>query len=324
MPYVVAFEDFSLSLSLEDFDPLSNVTLVTYPTIDHEKAYNYELKDYMQIKNPEKFEIAVVRKNTICKDYLDYFCNLKFVHITSAGIDGLDINSLKERGIVLANVTGLYSGHMAEDVIMRMIFMTRRMFEVIKQQQNKEWKLISPLGALFDATVTTIGAGSIAIEIAKRLKAFNTKVIAVAQTARKSEFFENVYGIEDIKKAVEQADFVVCCLPQTANTNNIINRDLFNCMKDGVYFINVGRGNCVDETALLDAMNSGKVAAASCDVFQTEPLPVNSPFWTQKNFLLTPHNSGGYYSGANLQRRKFIGRNISNFILEKPIDNKIV
>ncbi len=324
MNHVVSYTDALDPIQQSDFDPRANVSLLTYPTLDESKAYDFGLKDYLQVPDPERFVCACVRKMTIDNDYLDYFPNLKMIQIISSGFEKIDLDELRRRGITLCSVKGLYSGHMAEDIIMRMTYLTRKTWLAAQQQRDHVWHLIKPIGALMDSTAVFIGTGTIATETSKRLQSFGVRVLGVDRTGADRPWFEKVYPFSQVQEAVAQADFIICCLPQDPSTNNIINKDVFDYVKPGAMFINVGRGTAVDEEALYEALQSGRLASASSDVFQTEPLRADSPFWNMPNFLITPHHSGGFYWGAGAQRRKFVAQNISRFLMGEEVENRVI
>ena len=324
MNYVVSYTDAFDPLQQSDFDPRADVSLLTYPTLDESRAFEFGLKDYLQVKDPERYVCACVRKMTIDKDFLDYFPNLKMLQIISAGYEKIDLEDIRRRGITLCNVRGLYSGHMAEDIIMRMIYLTRKTYLAAQQQREHVWNLIKPIGALMDSTVVFIGAGSIATETAKRLQPFGVRILGVARSERNQPYFEKIYSFDHVEEAVAQADYLVCCLPQSDDTENIVGKNVFDNIKPGAIYVNVGRGTAVDEDALCEALRSGRVASGSSDVFHTEPLRADSPFWDMPNFLITPHHCGGFYWGAGKQRREFIGKNISRFLLGEEVVNRVV
>lgn len=324
MPMLVTFEDLQSNLVESDFDPALDIHIEYYKT--NMKTYKIKggAKDYMDIKDPERFEIAVARQPSVNKEFLDYFPNLKLVHIIGHGFECCDLEEIKKRGIVLAGCSGLYSGHMAEDVIMRMIMLSRHTLQAMEKQRSKIWELERPLPAMEGSTVTILGAGSIGQNIAKRLSTFGMTIRGVVSHKRPLEYFDEVYGADEMKEAVKNADFVVDCLREDATTNNVVNEELISAMKDGVYFINVGRGSTVDEDALIAALKSKKIAAASSDVFKKEPLPAESEFWTLPNFFLTPHNSGGHHIGAGDDRRKWISANVTAFLTGGELKGRIV
>lgn len=321
--YVIAYTDALDPLRQEDFHPGVHVSLELIPTFDESKLICSGSKDYYAISNPERFVCACVRKVTVDEDFLRFFSNLKMIQIISAGYEGVNLDLLRRRDIQMANARGLYSGHMAEDIIMRMIYLTRKMHLASVQQRKREWITICPVGALENSIAVFIGAGSIACETAKRLVPFGMRVFGIARSERSQEYFERVYTIEKVAEILCHADFVVACLPEDKSTEQIIDARVFGAMKPGAIFINVGRGSAVDEDALYQSLITGHIASASSDVFAQEPLSSESPFWNMPNFLVTPHYSGGYYEGAGIQRRAFAARNISKFLLKQPIECRI-
>lgn len=312
MPYLVTFEDLQSNLVEEDFDPSLGVKIERYATKANYKDPNQ--KEYHSIKDPERFTIAVARQQSVNKPFMDYFPNLKFIHIIGHGYESVDAEEVKKRGIILCNCGGLYSGHMAEDCIMRMIFLSRRSLVLLENQRNKVWKLERPLPKFEGSTVCILGSGSIGRALAEKCQALGAHVVGVASKAREIPHFDKVYGAEDRKEAVKGADYVVNLLRDDPTTDNYVNAELIDCMKDGVIYVNVGRGSTQDDDALIAALKSGKIAAGSSDVFKKEPLPADSEYWTLPNFWVTPHNSGGHHIGAGEDRRKWIAYNVSEFI----------
>ena len=321
--YVISYTDVLDPLRQADFHPEAHVRLELIPIFDESKLNCSVSKDYCATRNPERFVCACIRKVTLDEDFLRFFPNLRMIQIVSAGYEGIDLDLLRRRGIQLANARGLYSGHMAEDIIMRMIYLTRKTFLASLQQSNREWKTICPVGALENSIAVFVGAGSVASETAKRLVPFRMRVFGVARSERSQEFFERVYTIEKVAEILPYADFVIVCLPEDKSTERIFDARFFGAMKRGAIFINVGRGSVVDEDALYQSLIIGQIASASSDVFAQEPLSTESPFWDMPNFLVTPHYSGGYYEGAGVQRRAFAARNISRFLLKQPIECRI-
>jgi phosphoglycerate dehydrogenase-like enzyme len=148
-----------------------------------------------------------------------------------------------------------------------------------------------------------VGFGDIAKETAKLAAPFGMRLIALRRHPQKAAaeqqlltpgaapLLEATYGSEDAATFYAQCDFVVCSLPLTPETRMFIGRAAFGAMKSSTYFVSLGRGAVIDEEALYEALQGGKLAGAACDVFTTEPLPVESPLWTCENLLLTAHNA---------------------------------
>ena len=135
--------------------------------------------------------------------------------------------------------------------------------------------------------------------------------------------YEKQHPAPDLDSALAQADHVVNILPDNASTRNYVNARRLACFKPGARFYNVGRGSTVDERALLDALRSGRIGEAYLDVFETEPLPVDSPFWTLPNCFVTPHTAGGRHDQDTAIVKHFL-RNLAAFQKKGAIMDRIV
>ena len=150
-------------------------------------------------------------------------------------------------------------------------------------------------------TMLVVGLGGIGTEIARRANGLGMRVIATRNTSRKGPDFVEYVGLaHELPKLVGQADVVVNATPLTPATTGLFDRTFFGTMKQGAYFINVGRGKSVVTGDLIDALNSGRVGGAALDVQDPEPLPPDHPLWTAKNVIITPHISAG--SDEQMQR----------------------
>jgi phosphoglycerate dehydrogenase-like enzyme len=146
-------------------------------------------------------------------------------------------------------------------------------------------------------------------------------VVACRRTPQGSEPFPT-YPLSELREVLSRADWVVSALPLTFDTRAIFNHDMLSTMKKGSYFINVGRGELVDEASLITLLHSGHLGGAALDVFEVEPLPVESPLWTMPNVIITPHNSantpGSHHRAALLfvenVRRRALGQQLLNIV----------
>ncbi len=134
------------------------------------------------------------------------------------------------------------------------------------------------------------GLGQVGREIARVSKALGMRVIGMRRTAGAVEGVDEVFGRDGLHALLEQSDYVVLMAPYTSETDTLLDAHAIGRMKHGAVLINVARGNLLDEAALLDALHSGRLAGAAQDVFRTEPLPADSPFWELPNVLITPHS----------------------------------
>ena len=218
---------------------------------------------------------------------------LKWFASYFAGVDPLLASKVLRDDVILTNGSGAYGVTIAEHMIMVTLMMLRRYPEYDQFVQNQEFRSDLMIGSIYGATIVICGTGDIGSNFAKRLKAFcPAKIIGVNRSGRAVEGFDEVIPMAELDSVLPQADVVAMTLPGTPQTNNLICANRIALMKKSAFLINVGRGNCIDQDALIDALNEGNLAGAALDVFRTEPIPQNDPAWNTKNLLVTPHCSG--------------------------------
>ena len=238
------------------------------------------------------------------------FKNLKFIQLTSAGLDRVPLDYLKSHNIKLFNARGVYSVPMAEFAVSGILdfYKNKRIF--FENQKKHLWEKQRDLTELSGKTVCILGCGSVGSECAKRLKAFDCEIIGVDLIAIGFDCFDKIYGLDNIKATLAVSDVVILTLPLTETTKRMFNDELFSAFKDNSLFVNVSRGGIVDNDALLRALQ-GKLSGAVLDVFDDEPLDENSPLWDMENVIITPHNS--FVSDKNGERLlKLIIGNLNN------------
>jgi phosphoglycerate dehydrogenase-like enzyme len=218
--------------------------------------------------------------------------SLKWIFNLSAGMNSFPFAELLARDILLTNVRGIHGPQIAEHVFGIMISFSRRLVECERNRTARKWDQGLDLDEMTGKTLLVIGAGSIGREIARKAKAFDMTVLGIRRKAGTVQGFDEVADRAGLASFLARADFVVLVTPLTEDTYHLVGSAEFAVMKKAAIFINVSRGDTVDEEALLAALVSGRIAGAGLDVFHEEPLPVSSPFWDLKNVLLTPHVAG--------------------------------
>ncbi len=248
--------------------------------------------------------------------------NLKFIQLFSAGINQVPLDLIRDRGILLANNRGGYSIPISEWMVLKILEMVKKSREFYENQQKKEWKVNTHLSEIYNKTIGFIGTGDIAKEGAKRIKSFGTTVLGLNTTGRDVEHFDKCYKTENIKEMVSMCDVVVVSMPYTDKTYHLINKDVIGSMKDGVYIVNISRGNIINEQDLILGLKEGKIGGAALDVFEEEPLKKESPLWDMKNVIITPHNS--WVSEMVKERRFYIVyENFKRYISGEKIINLV-
>lgn len=231
-------------------------------------------------------------------DLLQRAAKLRFLQSIGAGTDQFDRDKLKARGIRLASAQGVNANAVSEHAMALMLAIERRLPEARDNQRKHFWRgMISDLTQREDElggkTLLIVGLGGIGGRLARLAKAFGMRVIGIKRDlSRGTESADSVHGLGELKTQLPQADYVVLTCPLTKETENVINGDALHRMKTTASLINVARGRCVDERALVKALQDGTIAAAAIDVTVDEPLPESSPLWDLPNVLITPHTAG--------------------------------
>ena len=228
--------------------------------------------------------------------------NLKYIFLTSVGIDFLDLDYIKKKEITLSNNNGAYDDPIAEWIVYGLLQINKNDRRNIENQKEKLWKKRSFAYNLYGKKALFMGTGTIAVAGAKRLKGFEIELNGFNTSGRKVEPFDNVYSLEELDKILKEMDYIIMCLPGTEKTHHILNAERFAKLKDGVVVVNISRGSTIDEDALVDAIKSGKVRGAALDVFEEEPLSKDSELWDLENVYIYPHIS---FACEDLSTRQF-------------------
>lgn len=237
-----------------------------------------------------KFHIVVCNSLFLYND-IEKFTNLKFIQLTSAGLDRIPSDYIKNHNIECASAKGVYSIPIAEWVILKILEIYKKSTFFFEAQNEKQWLKNRDILELTGKTALIVGFGSIGSEIAKRLKVFGVNVIGVGRRKVKSEFIDETYLIDDLEYALEKSDITILTLPLTRQTHHLFNRYKLSKMKKNSVLINVSRGSIIDEVALVESLENDKFLGVALDVFEQEPLPKNNPLWVFKKVIITPHNS---------------------------------
>lgn len=216
---------------------------------------------------------------------------LEWVQALTTGVDNLlAMPALKSR-IALTNCGGFHGPQMSELAILLMLALARDFPRILDNQAAARWQSW-PQPILPGRTVCILGLGSIAEALAVRCNAFGMRVTGVSDGRAEVPGFARVHKRDALDAAAAEADFLVVLVPYSPQTHHIVNAQVLRAMRPGAYLVNIARGGCVDEAALIAALKDGRVAGAALDVFATEPLPPDDPLWTAPNLIVTPHIGG--------------------------------
>jgi D-2-hydroxyacid dehydrogenase (NADP+) len=217
---------------------------------------------------------------------------LKWIQSLATGVDHfLRCPSLKP-GVLITSGRGIHGPPMREQVVYLMMAVSRDAKRQVEDHQHHIWQR-RLWSTLHGKTAVVVGTGIVGAAIGELLKAFGMHSIGVTRTPRKVAGFDEVMPTGRLPEAAAKADYLINILPASEDNIGLFDAKVFGAMKPSAYYISAGRGQTVDEGALAEALRERRIAGAGFDVFQTEPLPPESPFWQLPNVFITPH-VGGY------------------------------
>lgn len=259
------------------------------------RTLGYDIVFVRDERVPLQFDVsdveAVVCNGLFLHNDIGKFRSLRFVQLTSVGLDRVPLDYIRAHGIKLCNAKNVYSIPMAEWVVLKILEIFKKSREFYGAQKERQWTKHRDLLELTGKTATIIGVGNVGTEVAKRLKAFGVRLIGVGRRNSECTLLDDYFLIDDIEKALGISDIVILTLPLTEKTRHLINKEMITRMKDNSVLINVSRGGIICETSLIDALENGKFLGVALDVFEEEPLSKDSPLWSFDNVIVSPHNS---------------------------------
>ncbi|MPY79100.1 MAG: D-2-hydroxyacid dehydrogenase [Actinophytocola sp.] len=247
---------------------------------------------------------------------------LRWLHIAAAGVDPVMFPGLRDSDVVLTNSRGVFDNPIAEYVLGLVIAFAKDFAGSLDLQRAGTWRH-RETERVGGKRVLIVGTGPIGRTIARMLAAAGLSVAGVGRRARDGDHdFGTVHASDDIAEHVGWADFVVAVAPLTEKTKGMFDRRVFAAMKPTARFINVGRGELVITGDLVDALRADELAGAALDVFETEPLPAESPLWTMDNVLLSPHMSGDVVGWKDTLVEVFVA-NFEKWLAGERLDNVV-
>ena len=257
--------------------------------LGHEVRYLPQEKDPLPC--PPDWVEGVVCNALFLHHPAEEFSSLRFVQLTSAGLDRVDPEALRRRGVRLCNARGVYSVPMAEFALAGVLSLYKQSRFFAERQRARVWEKRRDLRELCGRSVTVLGCGSVGTECAKRFAAMGCRVRGVDLFPREDAQYEAMLPLEELDGLLPETEILLLTLPLTPETRGLLNAARLALLPEGAVAVNLARGAVADEAALIAALQSGRLGGAVLDVFETEPLPASSPLWGMENVVLTPHNS---------------------------------
>ncbi|GAX77703.1 hypothetical protein CEUSTIGMA_g5146.t1 [Chlamydomonas eustigma] len=227
--------------------------------------------------------------------------NLKWMHSASAGLEHLLFQEMVDSDIVLTNAKiycpsgsnqGVYSNSLAEFSLLACKWFAMDVPRLLKAKRDRQWAPFE-VEELRGKIMGVIGFGDIGKACGRLGKAYQMKVLGLRRkteiSSSEAAIVDKMYRPDQICELMSMCDYVVVSTPYTPDTHHLVSAEAIAAMKPNAVLVNVGRGKCINEAALIEALSSKKIRGAALDVFETEPLPTDSPLWELENALITPH-----------------------------------
>lgn len=244
---------------------------------------------------------------------------VRWLQVGGSGYDHLASVDLSH--VTLTNAAGVLAPFLAETVTGVMLAWNSHLFQYRDQQRDRLWRPL-PFVPLRDRTLLVIGAGAIGQCVAKNAGAFGMRVLGANRSGGPVAGIDTMYRLADVDQALPEADFVSVHLRLNEETRHFIDRHRLHAMKPGAFFMNTARGPVVDSDALAAALEAGHLSGAYLDVFDTEPLPADHPFWGMDNVVITPHAADAV---TDWPRRfaAFFADNLERWLDNQPLLNQV-
>ena len=248
--------------------------------------------------------------------------NLRWVQLIGAGVDHLYPLDWLPSGVKLITASGVHTGKSFEYVLMGIIALHTRLPRIAGHQRERRWKKIQT-GTLPGRTALVIGLGAVGTGAAEAARTLGMKVLGVRRTRRPHRFVDELFGPEDLPKALPRADYVVLAAPLTSDTREILGAAELALLPEGAGIVNLGRGRLIDQTALEAGLRSGRLGGAFVDVVWPEPHPPESTLWDAPNLFITPHVGADDIENYIPEVFRIALGNLDRFFAGRPLRNVV-
>ena len=260
----------------------------------------------------------------LLRDIFTYAARLRWVHSLSDGVEKILFPELVASPVVLTNARGVFKRSLAEFVIGAVLYFAKDFRRLIRNQQAGVWQQFE-MEEAHGKVMGIVGYGETGQACAERARSLGMKILGLRrrpELSRGDPYLEAVLGPNEVHGLLAQSDYVVLAAPATPQTRRLMGKAEFAVMKASAVFINVGRGSSVDEAAMIEALENGRLRGAGLDVYETAPLPSGHPFYRLENVLLSPHcadHTPGFYE----MDVEFFTQNLQRFLNGEPLGNVV-
>jgi phosphoglycerate dehydrogenase-like enzyme len=251
---------------------------------------------------------------------------VRWIHSLSAGIEKLLFPALAASDVTMTNARGVYRRSLAEFAVLGILFHTKRVRLMLDNQRRHEWVSFNTRFAN-ERVMGIVGYGAIGRECALLARGLGMKIHALRRNPERSAadpLLDRIFGPQDLQQMLAGIDVLLCAAPLTRETRHMISDAQFAALKPSAILINLGRGPVVDESALIRALQDKRLAGASLDVFEEEPLPEQSPLWDMENVLISPHCTDSTEDPSALElTMRFFVENFERYQRGEPLENVV-
>jgi len=257
-------------------------------------------------------EVIVALGHHIPNDMIKAAGKLKWIQALTTGTDTLTAAGVLPSHVLLTSTRGIHGPQMSELAFLNMIALNRDFRASQRNQAEAKWEQWNqPI--LEGRTVVIVGLGVLAEHFAERCKLFGMTTIGISSGRTTAPHFDEVHPRGRLVQQAARADFLVLLVPYSKETHQLVNREVLSAMKPSAFLINIARGGVLDEAALIELLQAGKIAGAGLDIFSTQPLPPDNPLWRMPNVIITP-NIGGRSDSFVEQTLTIVEPNLQAFV----------
>ena len=257
-----------------------------FPGIEfHAVTREADIQDHV-----EKMDVLVTVYR-VSDELLKQAVKLQWIQVMTAGVNYLLERPSLKKEVIVTSCRGIHGPQMSEMAVLLMLALNRDFPQVVRNQDRRQWERW-PGKLLFQKQVGILGMGVIGEAIADKCKCFGMTVSGIDIVERKIASVDAFYHPDQLPEVAGQVDYLILVAPSTPETRRIVGAKVLSRMKPTAYLINIARGELVDEEALIEALEGGKIAGAALDALPVEPLPADHPLWRAKNVIITPHVGG--------------------------------
>jgi phosphoglycerate dehydrogenase-like enzyme len=303
----------------DDADPLAEIVRRDHPDIAVHTCTDFDgLADLIARTQAEVVYGIRFRPGPYPREAVVENAHVRWLSVGGSGTDHL--GDWDPAHVTVTNSAGSAADMMAEYTIGAMLAFALDWRRFQRAQARREWLGSARVRPIEGATLLIVGLGQTGQATAQRAKALGLTVLGVRARPQDTPHVDEVHATDALADLVPRADYVLVCVPRLPSTIGMLDATVFSAMKPGAVLIDVSRGGVCEEAALIHALHHGPLAGAALDVFATEPLPADSPFWEMENVILTPHCSS-VYEGWPIRSVTMFSENLRRYRRGEPLQN---